>query len=382
MVPKPVALKHGIPLEAKNAAGGWLRLTNPVWFHHLTEELSDRVVGRKAVRFDLKPTYKNGVITRLNARASWVRPEVVVPPLEAVQLMPAVGVDLNKGHLDAYRLDSQGNPVGAPHLIEFKQGGTSKQRDGQLRQAITELLAFVKVTGALVVVCEQLGFLDPNLRETFGNNKKFRATISGFPTANFRNRLVNMAHNQGILVVGVDPHHTSKVGGKSWKRVIKDTTPTTPNTPPGTKPTHAAPPVLLGPARSKKTASKATLARRRRRKRAAFKSSQVVSPLGLVTGHSGAAVAIGRRGIGLGISCRGSSSQQKHGRNTPAVGLLPEEPTTTLKTAEFNETKQVKEDDRSNKKSSSGPGRVPGRVEQDPKGHLRAHRASPTPNNP
>jgi hypothetical protein len=303
--------------------------------------------------------------------------------LEAVQLMPAVGVDLNKGHLDVYRIDAQGNPMGAPHLIEFKQEGASKQRDGQLREAITELLAFVKATGALVVVCEQLGFLDPNLREKFGNNKKFRATISGFPTANFRDRLVNMSHNQGVLVVGVDAHHTSKVGGKNWKQVLKNTTPTTPGAHPGTKPTHAASPVLLGPARSKKKASKATLARRQRRERAAFKSSQVVPPPGLVTGHSGAAVAIGRRGIGLGISCRGSSSQQKHGRNTPVTpGLLPEQPPTTLKTASSNETKQVKKGDRSTKKSSSGPGRVPGRVEPiDPKGHLRAHRASPTPNN-
>jgi hypothetical protein len=80
--------------------------------------------------------------------------------------------------------------------------------------------------------------------------KRFRRTDAGIPTARFRNRLTAMAARRNIAIIGVDPAYTSKWGAQHWTKPLRQQT------------------------------------------------SE------LVTGHHGAATAIGRRGLGLPIRRR------------------------------------------------------------------------------
>lgn len=281
-IPKAEAIAHGLALGAKDS-GGWLVLEAPVRFKHLGEELNERVRGRLPTRFDLEPVYENGAVVAVYLRASWIREPQPALTLAELRHLKGVGVDLNKGHLDAHQLDRCGNPVGRPKLIEFCQDGPSTRRDGQLRQAITELLNYAQTSGASFIAVEQLGFDDPSLREK-GHSKAFSHTISGFPTSIFKARLAAMAGKRGIAVIAVDPHHTSKKGGVAWAWILKGGR-KQPRSKTPTSSTSSTTPSLPSP-------------------------SRVKAP---VTKHSGAAVAIGRRALGLGISCHRPSTHQKDG---------------------------------------------------------------------
>lgn len=111
------------------------------------------------------------------------------------------------------------------------------------------MLEHAKVTGATAVAVEDLDFADSKGRELFGRRKAFRQTIAGFPTTQFKDRVVAMAHTQGLAVIAVDPRYTSRYGGATWQRALS--TPTKP-----------------------------------------------------ATRHEGAAVAIGRRALGYGLTTR------------------------------------------------------------------------------
>src|SRR5262245_48860666 len=80
--------------------------------------------------------------------------------------------------------------------------------------------------------------------------KRLRRTVAGLPTRRFRDRLIGMATRRGIAVIGVDPAYTSKWGNQHWRKPLQQ---------------------------------------------------QASHP---VTGHHGAAAAIGRRGLGLAIRRR------------------------------------------------------------------------------
>ena len=293
-LPRSVCIKYNIPIGKKDG-GGWLTLSSPVRFKYLGDELNERITGREATRFDLVPTFKNGVISKMHLRASWTRVEKPAVTLDALQGLPVVGVDLNKGHLDAHLLDATGNPIGNPERIDFVQTGTSAQRDGELRAAITCLLNYATTYSAVAIVVEDLGFIDPTLREK-GHSKSFNHTISGFPTAQFKTRIACMADKKDIGVVAVDPHHTSKRGGPAWQHVLEG-----------------------GPTKKKPVKGS--------------KVSGSVQDQITVTKHSGAAVAVGRRGNGFSIACgAGPTVQRKHGRSgstVPTVGT-PTNPTSTL----------------------------------------------------
>jgi IS605 OrfB family transposase len=124
-----------------------------------------------------------------------------------------------------------------------------QDRDGLLRAAITAVLEHAKATGATAVAVEDLDFADSKSREKFGRRKAFRHTIHGFPTTQFKDRIVAMAATQCLAVVAVDPRYTSRYGGASWQRALS-------------------------------------------------------SPTILATRHEGASVAIGRRALGHGLTTR------------------------------------------------------------------------------
>ena len=142
---------------------------------------------------------------------------------------PVVGVDLNDGHLAVRRLDTHGNPVGAAQRIDIDLTGSASRRDAQVRHAITRLLHYTRRHGIEAVAVEDLDFADARAlgRETMGRGargKRFRRTVSGLPTAVFRNRLTGMAHHAGIGVFAVNPAYTSTWGAQHWQRPYENVT--------------------------------------------------------------------------------------------------------------------------------------------------------------
>jgi len=137
-----------------------------------------------------------------------------------------------------------------------RQGLPASQRDGHLRAAITALLDTAEHSGCTAIVIENLDFDDARStgRETMGRGrrgKRFRHTIASIPTSRFRERLRGMAAQRGIAVVAVNPAYTSKAGNRYWRTPLQEQTQTSGHT---------------------------------------------------VTTHHGAAVAIGRRGLGFKLS--------------------------------------------------------------------------------
>jgi IS605 OrfB family transposase len=164
-------------------------------------------------------------------------------------------VDLNADHLAACIVDAHGNPVAAPVTVAISLTGPASQRDGRLRAAISEIIRLAREHGCAGIAIENLGFADARAtgRETMGRGKrgkKFRHSVAGIPTAQFRERIRGMAWHQGLVVVAVDPAYTSRWGGQHWQAPLQQQAKT------------------------------------------------------IITRHHGAAVAIGRRALGYGIRRR------------------------------------------------------------------------------
>jgi IS605 OrfB family transposase len=192
-----------------------------------------------------------------------VRPATGAVDLTAARAGGVVGVDLNADHLAATRVDASGNPVGRPVRIPLVlTGACASTRDGRLRAAVTAVLEHAKATGATAIAVEDLDFADSKSRENFGRRKAFRHTIHGFPTTQFKDRVVAMAHTQGLGVIAVDPRYTSRYGGSSWQRVLS-------------------------------------------------------TPTVLATRHEGASVAIGRRALGHGLTTKAGRPGSPRQRPVP-----------------------------------------------------------------
>ena len=144
-------------------------------------------------------------------------------------------------------------------------GASASTRDGRLRAAVTAVLEHAKATGATAIAVEDLDFAEDKSREKFGRRKAFRHLIAGFPTAQFKDRVVAMAHTQGLAVIVVDPRYTSRYGGTSWQRALS-------------------------------------------------------TPTVVATRHEGASVAIGRRALGHGLTTR---TGRLAGRGQPRQRPVP-----------------------------------------------------------
>ncbi|MGH3561306.1 MAG: hypothetical protein ACRDTN_05750, partial [Mycobacterium sp.] len=229
-----------------------------------------RVGARHAVRYDIGYHPARG---RWYVHASWKTSPPPVGELDELRAKPVLGVDLNADHLACCVLDACGNPVGQPVTIPVETAGLrASRRDGRVRAAISRLLDVADQAGCGAVVVENLNFAEARVtgRETLGRGnrgKRLRRTIAGIPTAKFRTRLTAMAPRRGIAVIGVDAAYTSRWGAQHW-----------------TTPLH-----------------------------------QQASDPATVTAHHGAAVAIGRRGLGLAIRRRpaGPRTRQRTSAGTP-----------------------------------------------------------------
>lgn len=246
----PEPLRH-----LANRPRGRYRLSSAVRFSHRRDEWLDRVTANRSVRYDFVHDPVRG---RWYLDASWSSGTAALPAPEEIRGFGerTIGIDLNAGHLAAYVLDPHGNPIGQSQTIPLDLVGPASQRDGRLRDAITQLITLARQHGCAGIVVENLNFDDARAtgRERMGRGgrgRKFRRTVAGIPTARFRERLRGMAFHAGLLVIAVDPAYTSVWGERYWKNPLQQA--------------------------NKKTT---------------------------VTRHHGAAVAIGRRGLGHRIRRR------------------------------------------------------------------------------
>jgi len=260
-VPAALAAQYGTHLDVGAS----------VSFGHRGREWAARMAARRAVRYDIIFDPANG---RWYLDASWKPDEVTAPrSIDELRTGPVLGVDLNADHLACAVLDGSGNPVGDPITIAVETAGLpATRRDGRVRAAITALLDLAQQRNCTAVVIEHLDFADARAvgRDTLGRGKRgkrFRRTVAGIPTARFRTRLTSMAARCGIAVIGVDAAYTSKWGAQHWAKPLQQQT------------------------------------------------------SDLVTGHHGAATAIGRRGLGLPIRRRpaGPRNGQRTVAGTPPV---------------------------------------------------------------
>ncbi|WP_414170227.1 hypothetical protein ACMATS_34780 [Streptoverticillium reticulum] len=212
------------------------------------------MTANRAVRYDIVYEPDRG---RWYLDASWSADAAALPTPEEIRALgdKLLGVDLNADHLAACVLDPDGNPIGEPITVPIAVTGPASQRDGRLRAAISQLIRIAHEHHCAGIAMENLGFDDARAtgRETMGRGKrgkKFRRTVAGIPTAKFRERLRSMAYHQDLVVIAVDPAYTSIWGERYWKAPLQQQTKTT------------------------------------------------------VTRHHGAAVAIGRRGLGHRIRRR------------------------------------------------------------------------------
>ncbi len=223
-------LKLPTPLaHLANASRGRYRLSEPVAFPYRGDEVAAQA-ATGAVRYDIAFDPGKG---RWYLDASWRIPPRRWPALAEVRGHPVVAVDLNAGHLAVAAVDPSGNPLGPPQTIELHLAGLpATTRDARLRRAISSLLATARAHGASAVVVEDLDFAAARAegRETPGHprgkrGRVFRRTVAGIPASRFRDRLAQMAANQGLAVIAVDPAYTSRWGAQHWLAPLQDTYP-------------------------------------------------------------------------------------------------------------------------------------------------------------
>jgi IS605 OrfB family transposase len=210
-----VSLRLPAPLaHLANAPHGRYVLTGRVSYSHRGEEWVDRVSANRAVAYRIHYDVERG---RWYLDASWQRKAVPVVPLETLRAGELIGVDMNAGHLAAWRVDTHGNPVGAPRTFTYDLDGPASRRDAQVRHALTRLLHWASASGVKAIAVEDLDFTDSKTREKHGRQRRFRQTICGMPTSKLRARLTSMAIEVGVTVIAVDPAYTSTWGAKHWQ---------------------------------------------------------------------------------------------------------------------------------------------------------------------
>jgi hypothetical protein len=223
-------LKLPAPLvHLANRPHGRYRLTCPVAFTYRGDEVAAQAASG-AVRYDIT---LDPAKHRWHLAASWKVQPQPIPSVEQAVAGGVVAVDLNADQLACWTIDRYGNPIGPPVTIPLQLVGLPETaRDGRLRAAISTVLELAQARGVRAVAIEDLGFSDARAtgRETLGRGragKRRRRIIAGMPTRKFRDRLVQMAHNQGLWVVAADPAYTSVWGGRYWQAPLQQRHPTT-----------------------------------------------------------------------------------------------------------------------------------------------------------
>jgi hypothetical protein len=230
-----VSIRLPKPLEPMaNAPRGRYVLSGVAVFSHRGEQWAQRITGGNSISYTLtrKPGRAGVYLTAawsIPALPYWSGRDDCDTGGDLFAAGPVVGVDLNDGHLAVRRLDAHGNPVGAPERIDIDLTGSASRRDAQVRQAITALLHYTHRHGITTIAVEDVNFADARAtgRETMGRGargKRFRRTVSGIPTAVFRNRLAAMTNHAGFQLLAVNPAYSSIWGGQHWQRPYPNVT--------------------------------------------------------------------------------------------------------------------------------------------------------------
>ncbi|GHE04101.1 IS200/IS605 family accessory protein TnpB-related protein [Streptomyces alanosinicus] len=213
-----ISIKLPAPLaQHANAPHCRYILTSRARFAYRGCEWADRVEANRAIAYRIHFDVTRG---RWYLTASWQIPPTKTIPLTTALADGVIGVDTNDDHLAAWRLDTDGNPVGNPRRFFFDRSGTSQHRDAQVRHALTRLLNWAKTCGVKAIAVENLDFAAEKTREKHGRNKRFRKLISSMPTGRLRARLTSMADAIGIAVIAVDPAYTSRWGAQHWQKPL------------------------------------------------------------------------------------------------------------------------------------------------------------------
>jgi hypothetical protein len=203
------------------------RLSVPVSFPYRGDQVAAQA-ATGALRYDIvfRPDR-----SRWYLDASWKTPATEVAPLDELRRHPVLAVDVNAGHLAAVVVDPSGNPVGAPVTVPLELAGLpTSTRDGRLRAGISGLIAVAEAAQCQAVVIEDLDFDHARIegRERHGRRpsrgrrgRAYRRLVAGIPTARFRDRLAQMATNRHLGVVAVDPAYTSQWGAEHWLGALR-----------------------------------------------------------------------------------------------------------------------------------------------------------------
>lgn len=222
-------LKLPAPLaHLANRPHGRYRLSCPVTFPYRGDEVAAQTASG-AVRYDISPDPAKG---RWYLDASWRVTSGPASSLDDLRRSPVLAVDLNHDHLAAWVVTPDGNPAGPPVTLPLALAGLpASQRDGRLRAAVSELTRLARRHGCRAIAVEDLDFAQARAegRELHGSRpsrgkrgKAFRRAVSGIATARFRDRLAQIAYNQGLAVVAVDPAYTSRWGAEHWLAALRE----------------------------------------------------------------------------------------------------------------------------------------------------------------
>ncbi|MHB8458305.1 MAG: hypothetical protein ACYDBS_11565, partial [Acidimicrobiales bacterium] len=214
----PPSLAHLANVTARGVTR--YRFDAKVSFSYRQGEWRAQVEDNRAVAYDVAPA-ENGRVYLDASFTPAVPPEVpTLKELLARADLRILSLDLNHGFIAPAVLDRAGNPIGhLAHIPFVTEDLPASQRDGHLRQAITEALDLAEEHHCWLVVVENLGFdeMRPSGRERYGSRKWFRKVVCAIPTAQFRDRLAAMASRRGVAVVGVPAAYSSIWGKEHWQ---------------------------------------------------------------------------------------------------------------------------------------------------------------------
>ena len=214
----PNALAHLANVTARGVTR--YRFDARARFSYRRDEWRAQLEDRRAVAYDVVFAETDRVYLDASFTPAPSSGVLGLDDLLALTHLRVLSLDLNHGFLAPAVLDRAGNPIKRlTHIPLVTEDLPTLQRDGHLREAITEALDLAERHRCRLVAVENLGFGEMRAtgRERYGSAKWFRKVVCGMPTAQFRARLVAMASRRGVAVVGVPAAYSSIWGKEHWQ---------------------------------------------------------------------------------------------------------------------------------------------------------------------
>ena len=128
-----------------------------------------------------------------------------------------LGIDINDGHIDAVVCDVHGNPCGKALTIPFRNTGTSKQIKSSVLHALDRIRHIAEKRHVSCVFIEALaGFLDSKSKALNDGGRAFRRAVHRIPCGEFREWSVRKLTFGDCHVELVPAAYTSKRGAEFW----------------------------------------------------------------------------------------------------------------------------------------------------------------------